>query len=279
MQIGFSTLGCPDWTLDEIICRAVDYGYDGVDFRGLLDTLDVTRLPEFTSGIAQTARMFSDAGLVVSGISSSIGLCDAEKRQENIDEATRTIGVARRLGCRNIRVFGRGRPREIGREAAADVGRDCIDAILELDGARDLHWLLETHDEWISSDHIQLLLDKVPDAAFGVLWDVCHTPRTVYEKPAETVAALGSRIGYTHFKDAILEPDHPLAMQDGWRYVTPGKGQVPIADALGLLKEHGYDGWIVLEHEKRWHPELPEPEDMFPAFVRWAKGLINGEVL
>lgn len=277
MQISFSTLGCPDWTLDEVISRAVEYGYDGVDFRGLLDTLDVTRLPEFTSGIAETARVFTDAGLVVSGISSSIGICDAEKRQDSINEATRTIGVAKGLGCENIRVFGRGRPREIGREAAADVGRDCMGAILELDGARDLHWLLETHDEWISSDHIHLLLERVPDAAFGVLWDVGHTPRTIDEAPAETIAAIGSRIGYTHFKDAVLEPDHPLALQDGWRYVTPGTGQVPIADALYLLEEYGYDGWIVLEHEKRWHPELPEPEDIFPAFVRWATGVISGD--
>jgi sugar phosphate isomerase/epimerase len=276
MQISFSTLGCPDWTLHEVISRAVEYGYDGIDLRGLLDTLDVTRLPPFTRDMPETARMFSDAGLMVSGISSSIGLCDLEKRQENIDEAKRTIGVAKGLGCENIRVFGRGRPNEIGREAAADIGCDCIHAILELNGARDLHWLLETHDEWISSDHIQLLLDRVPDTAFGVLWDVGHTPRTIDETPAETVAALGSRIGYTHFKDAVFEPDHPLAMQDGWRYVTPGTGQVPIADALHLLEEYGYDGWIVLEHEKRWHPELPEPEVILPAFVRWAKGVSSG---
>jgi sugar phosphate isomerase/epimerase len=277
MQIGFTTLGCPDWTLHEIRSKAVEYGFDGVDFRGLLDKLDVTRLPEFTSGIAETARLFSDAGLVVSGISSSIGLCDEEKRQENINEARRTIAVAKGLGCKNVRVFGRGRPREIGREAAADIGSDCMRAILELDGADDLRWLLETHDEWISSDDVNLLLDRVPDAAFGVLWDVGHTPRTIDETPAETVATLGSRIGYTHFKDAVFDPDHALAMHDGWRYVMPGTGQVPIADALHLLKECGYDGWVVLEHEKRWHPELPEPEDIFPTFARWAKGIIGGE--
>jgi sugar phosphate isomerase/epimerase len=275
MKIGFSTLGCPDWALNEICSKALEYGFDGVDFRGLLDTLDITLLPEFTSGVEETARMFAEAGLVISGISSSIGLCDLEKCQANIDEAVRTIAVAQGLGCENVRVFGRGNPRELGREAAADIGSACMNAILELDGARDLHWLLETHDEWIRSDHITLLLERVPDPAFGVLWDVGHTPRTIDETPEETIAALGSRIGYTHFKDAVYGPEHPLAMQDGWRYVTPGTGQVPVADALLLLKEYGYGGWIVLEHEKRWHSELPEPDSILPAFVQWAERVIN----
>ena len=63
-------------------------------------------------------------------------------------------------------------------------------------------------------------------------------------------------------------------MEDGWRYMLPGAGQLPLAQAIALLKSNGYDGWIVLEHEKRWHPNLPEPEEIFPAYVRWARPLL-----
>jgi len=51
MKIGFTTLGCPDWGLDMICEKASAYGFDGVDFRGLQDTLDITLLPAFTSGV------------------------------------------------------------------------------------------------------------------------------------------------------------------------------------------------------------------------------------
>jgi sugar phosphate isomerase/epimerase len=47
-----------------------------------------------------------------------------------------------------------------------------------------------------------------------------------------------------------------------------------VAEAIRVLKEHGYNGWIVFEHEKRWHPELPEPEEILPQFVEWVKPLI-----
>jgi sugar phosphate isomerase/epimerase len=62
-------------------------------------------------------------------------------------------------------------------------------------------------------------------------------------------------------------------MQDGWRYVFPGQGQLPLAEAIQLLKADGYDGWLVFEHEKRWHPILPEPEEAFPAFAKWVDSL------
>lgn len=271
MKVGFTTLGCPDWDLDTICARGSEYGFDGVDFRGLLDTLDVTLLPAFTTGAAETRRKLDDAGLEASGISSSIRLCAPERRDDNIEEAKRTIAVAQALGCKHIRVFGGGNPGQVGREKAADIGKDCMEAILALDGARELLWLVETHDHWIRSQDCGLLLERIPDPAFGVLWDMGHTPRVAREAPRETVVALGPRIGYTHIKDAIYDPEHEQAMQDGWRYVPPGTGQLPIAEAITLLKESGYDGWIVFEHEKRWHPELPEPEVMFPEFVRWAR--------
>ena len=89
-------------------------------------------------------------------------------------------------------------------------------------------------------------------------------------------------MGYTHVKDAVFDPSHPQAMREkfedgetfGWRYVLPGTGDLPLAQSIALLKAGGYDGWLMCEHEKVWHPELVEPEVIFPAFVQWAKALI-----
>jgi len=64
-------------------------------------------------------------------------------------------------------------------------------------------------------------------------------------------------------------------MQDGWHYVAPGTGELPLAESIHLLKENGYDGWLLFEHEKRWHPNLPEPEEIFPQFVAWVRPQIN----
>jgi len=274
MKISFMTLGCPSWDLDTICRRGREYGFDGVDFRGYLDTIDITLNPLFTTGAASTRRKLEEAGLEVSAISSSIQACVVEKQEANLEEALRTITVAHALGAENVRIFGGGDLAQHSRKKLAADGLRCIERILELEGAKDLHWLFETHDAWIKAQDCRLLLDSIPDPAFGALWDMGHTYRVGGEKPADTYAALGKRIGYTHVKDAVYDPKHPQAMEDGWRYVPPGTGELPLAESIGILKAHGYAGWLQFEHEKRWHPALPEPEEIFPQFVNWVRTLV-----
>lgn len=274
MKISFMTLGCPSWTLDDICRKGSAYGFDGVDFRGYLADIDITQLPLFTTQAPATRRRLADAGLEVSAVSSSITVCQPERRAANLEEARRTIPVAKGLGAPNVRIFGGGDLQKMSRPDLAAVGRACIEEILALDGARDLNWLFETHDLWIQSQDCRLLLDAIP-APFGALWDMGHTSRVGGETPAQTWAAIGPRVGYTHIKDAVYDPAHPQAMEDGWHYVAPGSGQLPLAESIHLLRRSGYDGWLQFEHEKRWHPDLPEPEEIFPLFVRWVRGVMG----
>jgi sugar phosphate isomerase/epimerase len=275
MKLAFMTLGCPGWDLDAICSRGSAMGYDGVDFRGYLDELDVTKLPLFTTHAAATRRRLADAGLAVSGVSSSIRACDSAARAESLDEARRTIDVARGLGAGIVRIFGGGELEKHPRAELAKAGCELVEEILALDGAADLRWLFETHDAWIRSGDCRLLLDAIPNPAFGALWDMGHTWRVEGEDPQATWDAIGPRVGYCHVKDAVKIPGDPKAMEDGWRYVAPGTGQLPLAKSIGIARRGGYDGWLLFEHEKRWVPNLPEPEEIFPAFVRWARSLVS----
>ena len=45
--------------------------------------------------------------------------------------------------------------------------------------------------------------------------------------------------------------------------------------AIALLKQYEYDGWIMFEHEKRWHPELEDPDDILTVLAAWARPLIG----
>jgi len=154
-----------------------------------------------------------------------------------------------------------------------------MERILALDGAAGLRWAFETHDHWIAATDLALLLDRIPSASFGVLWDVGHTPRITHEPPAESWAAYGARVFNTHFKDAVYDTSHPQAMNDGWRYVPLGEGQLPLAETVQILKGGGYTGYLTLEHEKRWHADLPEPEEMFPHAAQWFRRQLNRQAI
>jgi hypothetical protein len=39
-----------------------------------------------------------------------------------------------------------------------------------------------------------------------------------------------------------------------------------VAEAIRLLAARGYDGWISLDWEKYWHPEIEDPETILPQY-------------
>ena len=42
---------------------------------------------------------------------------------------------------------------------------------------------------------------------------------------------------------------------------------------FATLHAQGYDGWYTFEWEKRWHPELAEPEIALPAGAAFVRAL------
>ena len=121
--------------------------------------------------------------------------------------------------------------------------------------------LLESHGDFA---RLQNLLDVIQAARHpqvGVLWDVHHPFRFFSEPLADTYERLKEHIRHVHLKNSV-------ATDDGIRYCLLGQGDVPVGEVLRLLVSGGYDGWIAFEWEKRWHPEIEEPEVALPDFVR-----------
>jgi len=54
---------------------------------------------------------------------------------------------------------------------------------------------------------------------------------------------------------------------DGWQLLLLGQGEIPVKDALRLLTARGYEEFISVEWEKKWHPELAGPEVAFPQHI------------
>ena len=91
-----------------------------------------------------------------------------------------------------------------------------MEEILQLDGAFEIKWMLETHDTWIDPNHCSVLLQRIASPSFGVLWDIGHTARMGNTSHHETFKKINKRTCYVHVKDAIRNPSHPQAMKDGW---------------------------------------------------------------
>src|SRR5437763_1939147 len=95
--LSFSTLGCPDWTFDQILNFAVANHYDGIEFRGVLREMDLTKCKEFNKeNIPTTLQRFKDMNLKIVdlGSSSVMHLPEGPERNKSLEEAKNFITLA-----------------------------------------------------------------------------------------------------------------------------------------------------------------------------------------
>jgi hypothetical protein len=50
--------------------------------------------------------------------------------------------------------------------------------------------------------------------------------------------------------------------------VLTGRGEVPVKETVKVLVAGGYRGYYCFEWEKRWHPEIEEPEVAIPHYAK-----------
>jgi sugar phosphate isomerase/epimerase len=121
--------------------------------------------------------------------------------------------------------------------------------------------LIESHGDFTRSPDLEEVLTRVGSDAFALLWDAHHTFVAGKEAPAETWKRLGRFVRHTHLKDSRPEGTER-------RYVLVGVGEVPVKEQVAVLAAGGYAGFYCFEWEKKWHPEIEEPEVAFPHFAR-----------
>jgi sugar phosphate isomerase/epimerase len=256
-KLSFSTLGCPDWSFDKIIDFAKDHGYTGIEVRGILREMDLTKVPEFatTESIAATLQKMRDRGLVFVdlGSSAALHLPKGDERTKNLNEAKRFIGLASKLGCPFIRVFPNQLPKDRDRQETLNLIIEGLRELGEYASKTNVTVLLESHGELIYKKDLLMVMEGAAHPHVGLVWDVCNMWVVTKENPGEVYSALKPYIRHTHIKDLKLEGDKIA-------YVLLGTGIAPIFDAIDILYNDQYAGFYSFEWEKLWHPEILDPQ-------------------
>ncbi len=280
-QLSFSTLGCPDWSFDEIVVRGVEYGYDGVEIRLIERETDLLKRPEFRSSeLSQRKRRLSDAGFRVCGLSSSVHFESPSPvtRATQLANGRAYCDLARELDAKFVRVFGDSIRPDEDEVMQLDWIAAGLQALGEYASTLGIDVLIETHGDFCRSEKMVSLMNRVSSPAVGVLWDTHHPWRFHREAVADTWAALKKWTRHTHWKDSVTRPprvDQPVSAEvaaaaqmakqinTGHQhadYALFGGGEFPARDCLRSLLADGYSGWFSLEWEKMWHPQIEVPE-------------------
>ena len=264
MKLAFSTLGCPQYNMDQIIDLAAKNNYQGIEIRAVSGTVMIAGLDEFKGeGLKETAKKLKDAGIAVACLGTSIGFyaANAEAQKKQLEDAKVAIEIASALDCKYLRTFGGPMP---AMQSFGETLRwiwEGYQKLCDLTEAANIIPLLETHDDFSTSPRIREITDGLPGRKIGVCWDFVHSVR-FGESPEDTYAALKDYIFHVHVKDSKVFDAR------GTDFQLTGEGTVPIKECIALLKSGGYDGYLSFEWEKLWHPEIAEPEVAIPHYAQ-----------
>ena len=263
-RIAFSTLGCPAWSWKTIVEAAARLGYAGIELRGVAGEMDLPKVPEFQgTRLAATKNDLAALGVAICDLGASAVMHekDPAKRAQQEDEGRRFIDLAHTLGVPYVRMFGDRIPPDEPRE---DVMKRVVEGFQRMTAhakPAGVTVLIESHGDFTHSSDLAAILTRVGSPQFALLWDAHHTFAAGKEQPAETYAKLGRWIRHTHLKDSRPEGADR-------RYVLLGTGDVPVKEQVKVLVKAGYKGYYCLEWEKKWHPEIEEPEVAFPQYAK-----------
>jgi sugar phosphate isomerase/epimerase len=271
LPIGFSTLGSPGWDWIRTLDFAAEHGFAAVELRGLRETMDLSKLAEFQPDrIAQSRQQLRDRKLVVACLGASVTLHeqDAAKRATAMAETRRFIDVASALGTPYVRVFGDRFVPGLSREDSLAYVARGLRELGEYALPRKVTVLLESHGEFVDSPTLLALMKLANHPGVALLWDAHHT-FVAGESTETSVRELGPYIRHTHLKDSVP------AGASGRTYVLSGSGEVPMRRQIEALARIGYSGYYSFEWEKRWHPEIEEPEIAIAQYARVVSGYLR----
>ncbi len=271
MKIAFSTVGCPEWSWNDIYIMAKDLGFNGIELRGLENEMDLTKARPFTENqLHKTLQNLEKLGLSISCLASSCFLGGTGDEDEALKEGFSYIDLAAKLGCRYVRILGDRNPDPRGEIDDARV-ISLLNRLLPAAKEKNIELLVETSGVYADTARLKSIIEAVNDPHVAVLWDIHHPFRFMNESPKQTIDNIGIYTRYVHIKDSVMNEDGSV------QYKILGDGDVPVIEILDLLKISGYDGYVSLEWTKRWNKDLEAAAIVFPAFAHFMQDYLVGE--
>ena len=253
MKLSFSTLGCPEWSLDEVIKNAVLYKMDGVELRGY-GRQHIS--PEFSSREREEIKAKFEAKdlkiVCITGY-TKFSMEDAKEREKNEKVLSLYLELCKDVGCKNVRTFIGRFPDNKNRNEVYDYIAYSINRVAHEKENSGVDILIELHDELCTGELVKPLLDRITAKNVGILWDVAHSWRAG-EEPERTYAMVGNYIRHIHIKNEFRNKEGQIV------HCLLGIGNVPIKKCRDLLMQNGYGGYYSLEWERAHHPEMPDLE-------------------
>lgn len=271
MKIAGHTMGTPEYTVTEAIKLFHDIGIDGAE---------IVVQDGYRSGISTACTKEELDMIKACAAENNIEICcltpynsyfndlDDAKRNAEIEGIEKVIDACEYVGAHFIRIYG-------GNLVAGDTDRlpdrrarlvESMRYLGKKAAAKNVTLVIENHFNTmcVSAKDSYSVIKEINHPNVKILYDQANLSFTENEGYEEAVAIQQDEVAYMHVKDLVFkegvsfssdEVSHPEESKRNVYTRIVGEGVIAWPEILKLVKEHGYDGWLSMEYERRWHPD------------------------
>ena len=271
-HIAGHTMGTPEYTVTEALELFHRIGLDGAEIvvqDGYKSGIPEDCPRELLREIREASRRLGIRIICLTPYNSRFNDSDEAVRNREIEGIRRVIGYAGYLGAGYIRIYGG----NFAADDRDDTGEKLENLIRSMrflgDEAREagVKLVIENHFNTMTvsaADSIKVSR-KIGHPNVGILYDQANLTFTCKEDYREAIPMQGEKIYYMHVKDLAFkgknrefvfsDVSHPKEEERNVVTRIVGEGCLDWPGILKMVKDYGYNGWLSLEYERRWHPD------------------------
>lgn len=293
-QIAGHTMGTPEYTVLEALRLFHDIGLDGAEIvvqDGYRSGIPVDCPQEQLREIKETAEKLGLEIVALTPYNSRFNDLDESVREREEKAILRCIEAAEYLGAKFIRIYG-------GNYAAGDTDPDgkkwaaLAESMRRLGDAAERHHVklvIENHFNTMTVSAKQSidLSREINHPAVGILYDQANLTFTGQEDYRTAIPLQTEKVYYMHVKDLKFKENqtgfvssdvsHPKEEERNVVTRIVGEGELDWPGILRMVHQHGYEGWLSLEYERRWHPDdIPDASIGMKRSAEYLRKVIPG---
>lgn len=260
MKPAFSTVACPEWTLEDVAEFAGSTGYQGVELRTFGHASVELACDPCKTGPAKIRDLFEDAGVSPLCLASSVRydspvwppvighvISDTEKP---VRETKSLVEVAAQSEIPAVRVFAFELPQGERREQGIKRVLGRLELALATCRNTGVKLLLENAGSFPLAEDLAEIIERADNPLLYASYSPA-VAQTHGEDPVEGARMLGARLWSVKLSDYHDETPAPL-----------GQGDLDAERVVTELARDRFPGWLVYEWPRLWLRELGEPTDV-----------------
>ncbi|MEO0482950.1 MAG: sugar phosphate isomerase/epimerase [Planctomycetota bacterium] len=250
MRLAWSTLACPDWTLDAVAAFTSRSGFDAAELRTFGPGDGQLACEPFLTGPSKLAEVFASEGAAVAGLATSARFDDPiwppivgrvfTDLERGVRETQRAIDLADDIGAGYVRVFGFEVPAHETRRRAIKRLGDLIARAVDRADKRGVRVVVENGGDFREAEALEALLDRADHPLVRACYHAAVGAQAG-DNIASAMRRLGSKLDIVRLTDT--RGDRPCAL---------GEGESSARETVEAAQAVGFDGTLVYEYPAMW---------------------------